>query len=129
VKTDLILNTSNYKKILEEIVQSNDIIRFAAICNKFGSIEQRFEKKEKSLLLSEHDTEKLAREGVSTWHYRKQLSSKIGAGQYAMAVYEKITRLTIPLDESSILLVSLDNFENPPKIVNSIKNIIKGKVK
>ena len=44
-----------------------------------------------------------------------------------MAVYDKIVRLTIPLDEDYILLVSMDNensVEKTPKIVDSIKIIL-----
>ena len=64
------------------------------------------------------------REGVSSWYNRNQLSHKIGKGQYAMAAYEKIIRLTIPLDDSHILLVSLENVEKTPKIVDGIKKIL-----
>jgi len=64
------------------------------------------------------------REGVSSWYHRNQLSHKIGKGQYAMAAYEKIIRLTIPLDDNHILLVSLENVEKTPKIVDAIKKIL-----
>ena len=77
-----------------------------------------------SLLLNEYDTDKLVREGASSWHYRKQLSNKIGKGQYAMAAYEKIIRLTIPLDDDNIILVSLDNQGETPKIIDTIKKIL-----
>ena len=40
-----------------------------------------------------------------------------------MAVYEKIIRLTIPLDDNHIILVSLENVEKTPKIVDAIKKI------
>jgi len=76
------------------------------------------------MLLNEYDTDKLVREGVNSWHYRKQLSHKIGKGQYAMAVYEKIIRLTIPLDDDHILLISVDNQVETPKIVDTIKKIL-----
>lgn len=64
------------------------------------------------------------REGASSWHYRKQLSNKIGKGQYVMAAYEKIIRLTIPIDDDHILLVSLDNVRETPKIVDTVKKIL-----
>ena len=121
----LLLNKNNYKKLLEKIIQSDGIIRFTAICNtSFGTIEEKLQRDGQSLLLSEYDTDKLVREGVSSWYNRNQLSHKIGKGQYAMAAYEKIIRLTIPLDDSHILLVSLENVEKTPKIVDAIKKIL-----
>lgn len=112
---------------MEKIIQSNDIIRFASICDRFGLIEEKLQREGLSLLLSENDTDKLVRAGVDSWHYRKQLSNKIGKGQYAMAVYDKIIRLTIPLDDNHILLVTLDNVEKTPKIVDTIKKILDSK--
>jgi hypothetical protein len=121
----LSLNENNYKQLLEKIIQSDDIIRFTAICDtNFGTIEEQLQRDGQTLLLSEYDTDKLIRGGVDSWHYRKQLSNKIGNGQYAMAVYDKIIRLTIPLNENHFLLVTLDNVEKTPKIVDTIKKIL-----
>ncbi len=41
-----------------------------------------------------------------------------------MAVYDKIIRLTIPLNDNWFLLVTLDNVEKTPKIVDTIKKIL-----
>jgi hypothetical protein len=117
----------NHKKLLEKVIQSNDIIRYAAICDQFGAIKEKLPREGLSYLLSEYDTDKLVRAGVDSWHYRKQLSAKIGKGQYAMAVYDKIIRLTIPLDDNYILLVSCENEEKTPKIVDTIKKILNSK--
>ena len=117
-------NKINHKKLLEKIIQSNDIIRFASICDQFGAVKEKLPRDGLSLLLNEYDTDKLVKAGVDSWHYRKQLSNKIGNGQYAMTVYDKIVRLTIPLDDNHILLVSCDNIEKPPKIVDIIKKIL-----
>jgi hypothetical protein len=117
-------NKINYKKLLEKIIQSNDIIRFASICDQFGAVKEKLSRDGLPLLLNEYDTNKLAKAGVDSWYYRKQLSNKIGKGQYAMAVYDKIIRLTIPLDDNYIILVTLDNVEKTPKIVDSIKTLL-----
>jgi len=118
------INENSHEGLLEKIIQSNNTIRFASICNQFGTVEKKLPREGLSPLLSEFDTDKLVRAGVDSWHYRKQLASKIGQGQYAMAVYDKIIRLTIPLGEDHILLVSMDNIEKTPKIVDSIKKIL-----
>ena len=94
------------------------------ICDEFGQIKEQLQRDGESLLLSEFDTDKLVRAGVNSWHYRKQLSHKIGKGQYAMAVYEKIIRLTIPLENGHLLLVTLDNVVETPKIVDTLKKIL-----
>ena len=117
-------NKINYKKLLEKIIQSNDIIRFALICDQSGAVKEKLPRDGLSLLLDEYDTDKLMKAGVDSWHYRKQVSDKIGKGQYAMAVYGKIVRLTIPLDDNHIILIVLDNVEKTPKIIDTIKKIL-----
>ena len=118
------IHKNNHKELLEKIIKSNDDIRFTLVCDQFGTIEEKLQRDNLTLLLSEYDTDKLIRGGVDSWHYRKQLSNKIGNGQYAMAVYDKIIRLTIPLNDNCFLLVTLDNVEKTPKIVDTIKKIL-----
>ena len=118
------LETNDYKKLLEKIIQCNDIVRFAVIYDKFGSIEEKLQKEGIRILLNEIDTDSLAREGLNSWHARNQLAHKIGKSQYVMAVYDKIIRLSIPLGGGETLLVSLDNLMEAPKIVDIIKKIL-----
>jgi len=121
---DVTLDKTEYKKLLEKIIQSNDMIRFAIIYDKFGSIEEKLEREGQNLLLNENDTDSLAREGINSWFARNQLAHKIGKGQYVMAVYEKIIRISIPMKDDATLLISLDNIVETPKIVDSIKQIL-----
>ena len=117
------MSENNYKNLLEEIIQSNDAIRFTAICGNFGTITEKLQRDGVSLLLSEQDTEKLVGEAIHSWQTRRKFSQKIGEGQYAMAVYGKIIRLTIPLNEYQILLITLDNILETPKLISDIRNI------
>jgi len=119
------LGKNDYKEILEKIIQSDKMVRFAIIYDRFGSIEVKLEREGQHLLLNENDTDSLAREGINSWFTRNQLAHKIGKGQYVMAVYEKIIRLSIPMENDTTLLVSLDNLVETPKIVDSITKIIK----
>jgi len=117
-------NENKYKNLLEEIIQSNDAIRFTAICLNFGTITEKLQRKGITLLLNEKDTEKLVGEAIHSWQTRRKFSQKIGEGQYAMAVYDKIIRVTIPLNEFQILLVTLDNTLETPKLIYNIKKIL-----
>jgi len=118
------MSENKYKNLLEEIIQSDDAIRFTAICLNFGTITEKLQRDGITLLLSEKDTEKLADEAIHTWHTRRKFSQRIGQGQYAMTVYDKIIRITIPLNEYQILLVTLDNTLETPKLIDNIKKIL-----
>jgi len=56
---------------------------------------------------------------------RKMAEHKIGKTKYAMAEYEKVKRITFPLDNKTLLLVSLDVQSNHDKIIKKILKIIK----
>ena len=55
-------------------------------------------------LLSKDESMESLQLAVSAWKKRSKLISKIGKGKYVLAEYEKIKRMTIPLDENNIAL-------------------------
>ncbi len=115
---------SENENLLKKIVELDDSVRFGAICNKFGEITSKFPRDGITLHLNEYETSKLLREACSSWHYRHQLSYKLGKGKFALAVYEKLIRLTIPIDQENLMLLTLENYENIPKLVEDIHKLI-----
>ena len=111
--------------VLDGILRMEKNVRYAAICNKYGEITAHVLRDGIKLHLNEYETSKLIREAVSSWHYRHQLSFKLGEGKFALAVYEKLIRLTVPLNNENLLLLTLDGFENVPRIVATIQKLKK----
>ena len=115
---------SENEQLIKKIVDLDNSIRFGAICNKHGEITTKFPREGVSLNLNEYETSKLLREAANSWHYRHQLSYKLGKGKFALAVYEKLIRLTVPLDQENLLLLTLENFENVPILVENVHKLI-----
>jgi hypothetical protein len=42
------------------------------------------------------------------WKIRKKFADKIGNGRYVMAVYEKIKRIVIPIDDNYSFLITAE---------------------
>lgn len=84
--------------------------------------------------LSSEETAASLKRAASAWKARKQLSPKIGMGLYAVAAFEKITRMTFPLGEDHLIFVSMgsdtvrmDLHEGGQKqIVEHVLNILSG---
>ncbi|RNJ77166.1 MAG: hypothetical protein D9C04_00160 [Nitrosopumilus sp. B06] len=57
--------------------------------------------------LSPEETAASLKRAASAWKGRKQLCSKIGRGMYAVAAFEKITRMTFPLEDTNLIFVSM----------------------
>ncbi len=115
---------SENEQLVKKIVELDSSIRFGAISNRFGEIIAKFPREGVTLHLNEYETSKLLREASSSWHYRHQLSFKLGKGIFALAVYEKLIRLTIPIDQENLLLLTLENFDNIPQLVENVHKLI-----
>jgi len=109
-----------YEQILQNIIQSDQTIRFAAICDEYGQVKGKISRKGLKLILNETDTGIMVREAAGSWHYRSELSNKLGKCKFALAVYDEIMRLTLQLDQAHFLLLTLDNVEES-KVVNKIQ--------
>ena len=96
--------------VCKRIVELDDKIRFAGIPNKFGKqivVEYR---KGLEPLLTDSESELYAIETVIRMNTRKDFESKLGKPIYSFTLYEKLKRVTIPLDSMDypILMVSFD---------------------
>ena len=114
----------DYQAFLDKIIKSDGTIRSAIIFNEYGNIQEKAQRSDTVLHLNEYDTEKLLREAASSWRYRNDLSFKLGKGLYALAEYENLKRITMPIDNHHLLLVTVDNQDDPPKIIKHIQNVL-----
>lgn len=115
---------SENEQFLKKIVELDNSVRFGAICNRFGEITTKYPREGVTLHLNDYETSKLLREASNSWHYRHQLSYKLGKGKFALAVYEKLIRLTIPINQETLLLLTLENFDNIPQLVDNVYKLI-----
>ena len=98
-----------YEKLLNMLMDFNDSIRFAAVCDQNGSIHWHSKRTNVKNMISLEDTKKTLKRAVGAWQERAKIEDKVGRGMYVIAAYEKIKRITIPLDNNNLLFISLDN--------------------
>ena len=98
-----------YEKLLNMLMDFNDSIRFAAVCDQNGNIHWHSKRNNVRNIIPLEDTKKTLKRAVNAWQERAKISDKVGRGMYVIAAYEKIKRITIPLDNSNLLFVSMDN--------------------
>ena len=123
-----------YETLLDRIMKSDSNIRHCIIADADGNIKAIKHKDGVVNYLSEEETAVSLKRAASSWKARKQLSSKIGLGQYAVAAFEKLTRMTFPVGENHLAFVSMGS--NPIRddiheggradIVEHVLNILSG---
>lgn len=99
--------TMNYDNLLKRIMKSDVNIRHSIITDTEGVIKATGHRDGVINYLSQEETVASLKRAAYAWKQRKQLSPKIGKGVYAAAVFEKITRITFPVDENHLIFVSM----------------------
>jgi len=61
---------------------------------------------------------------VSAWKIRGSLEPKIGKGKYVLAEYEKIKRITMPLDEKHLLYITTEVGCDAFGLIEKIKDLL-----
>ena len=83
-------------------------IRFATIFDMNGKVMISGHRKGVANLLSPEESQKSLQLAINAWKSRNEVSNKIGKGKYALVEYEKLKRITMPLDEDHILYITTD---------------------
>ena len=115
----------DYDRICKDILNLDKKIRFAAICDDAGETRYGGMREGMSSLLTPEETRKSVQLAIGRWGLRDALYPKIGKAKYAMAEYEKIKRVSIPLNDDYLLLVSMDVDTDHSSLIYRILDLIK----
>lgn len=124
----------NFEQLLERIMDSDANVRHCLVADIDGNIVAVNHREGVSNFLSEDETALSLKRAASAWAARKELAPKIGNGLYAVAAFEKITRITFPLGNKHLLFVSLGSEEmrtdlnagGQKQIIEHVRNLLDG---
>jgi hypothetical protein len=115
-----IVNQEDYGKFLDKVLELDQNIRYVAIYD--GKIHSKFREGIQGYFKQEEIESSLS-EAQKRWEYRKKLSFKIGAPRFAMAQYTKVNRITFPLGNDAVILVTTELGIDIEKLVDRIIEI------
>jgi hypothetical protein len=116
----------NFEHLLDRVMDLDKNIRHARICDMDGNVVCSRKKPGVTNLLTEEETNASLKYSVNSWKIRNELAHKIGKGRYVLAVYDKLRRVTLPLGNSHLLLVSFDNKGGQMDVVEKLENELHG---
>ena len=114
----------DYGKLCKEILDLDPKIRFAGICDDTGETKFGGQREGIKNLLSPEETKRSNLQALARWARRNSLSPKVGKGKYAMAEYEKVKRITIPLDNSHLLLVTTEVNADHSRLIDQVLKMV-----
>jgi len=107
-------------------MELDENVRYATICDLNGKQLCAHKREGVVNYLSDEETKESLQNAISSWKSRMKLYDKIGKGKYVLAVYEKLRRITMPLKDDNLLLVTIDNYGGQMDIINKIQNQLHG---
>lgn len=90
------------------------------VCDLEGKILFSEHREGVTNLLTPDESKRSLEMAVNAWKTRSQLANKIGKGKYVLAEYEKIKRITMPLDENHILYITTEVGADHNRIIGAI---------
>ena len=108
--------------LMSKIVNSNNKIRFASVCDKEGNIISSQHRHSEENLLTLEETHESLQHSLERWNERDRLEEKIGHGRYAVVSYEKIKRVTIPLKSGNLMFFSIEG--NSDNFIDDIMKLV-----
>lgn len=114
----------DYERLCKDILNLDPKIRFAGICDETGQTKYGGQREGVRNLLSPEETKKSNLQALARWGLRNTLAPKIGKGRYSMAEYEKIKRITAPLENYHLLLVTTEVEADHGRIIDNILQLL-----
>lgn len=113
-------------KILENVMHTDKQIRYATIFDNAGNEVVTSIREGVDPFLNEADTKETVRYAANAWQIRRTFEPKIGKGRYVLAVYDQLRRLTMPLGDKHLLMVTWGIEGGSAQIIEHLENMFSG---
>ena len=114
-----------HQQLIDTIMDNDKDIRFATICNMVGNIEVTGQSEGIEKFLTPEETKENLENAAKIWlHAGQTISKKIGKGLYTLTAYEKLKRVTVPLEDGFLLLATMDNTGDQTQTIDGILKLV-----
>ena len=115
-----------FDTILESVMHTDKHIRYATIADMQGNEIRTRVREGIEPFLNPQETKETLHYAANAWKIRKSFEPKIGKGQYVLAVYEKLRRLTMPIADKYLLMVTWGKDGGTLDIIEHLQNMFSG---
>lgn len=115
----------NFDKLYDNVLAIDSKIRYAVIQNNVGEKIHGGFRAGINPILNDDELKMMHYYASQRWQTRKNIEHKLGNTKYAMAEYDKLKRITFPIDEKHLLMVTAEINANHTDIINNILKLLK----
>ena len=115
----------DYEKICTDVLALDPKIRFTGVANTKGVLTTHSYQKGVTEFLNENELNMSLHYSMLAWEKSKNLHHRIGTQTAFVAEYEKVSLISIPLNNNELFVASLEPDEDYYQIIQKIKPLIK----
>jgi len=117
----------DHQQFVDTIIGLDEDIRFATVCNMSGKMEATKQRDGVEKYLTLEETAESLKHAANAWIFsRTPHFKKIGKGLYTLSAYEKLNRVTVPLEDGFLLLATMDITGKQSQIIDKILGQVHG---
>lgn len=114
----------DFEKLFIDILKIDSTIRYAAIQTNTGEKIAGGFRENTTPILSDDELKMMHYYASQRWQTRKNIEHKLGHAKYALAEYDDIKRITFPIDEKYLLMLTTEIDADHTKIINTVLELI-----
>ena len=114
----------DFENLYANIMKTDSTIRYAVIQNNTGEKICGGFRENISPILNNEELKMMHYYANQRWQTRKNIEHKLGNTKYAMAEYDKLKRITFPINEKYMLLLTTEINAEHTNIIKKILNLI-----
>ncbi|QLH02461.1 hypothetical protein C5F47_02220 [Nitrosopumilus cobalaminigenes] len=114
----------DFDKLFSDVLNVDSSIRYAAIQNNAGKIITGGFRENINPILNDEDLQMMHHYASQRWQTRKNIEHKLGPAKYAMAEYNEIKRISFPIDERHLLMVTTEINTDHTNVISKILELI-----
>ena len=115
----------NFEKFYDDIMNTDKSVHYAVIMSKTGENICGGYRKGMTPVFTEDELKMVHFYAVQRWDTRKNIEHRIGTTRYSMGEYEKMKRISFPINDRYLLMVHTDMENDHQKIISEILNLIR----
>ena len=114
----------DFDKLFSHVLNTDSGIRYVAIQDNTGKIITGGFRENVTPILNDEDIQMMHHYASQRWQTRKNIEHKLGSAKYAMAEYDEIKRISFPIDEKHLLMVTAELSLDHTNVIAQVLELI-----
>jgi hypothetical protein len=118
-------NLLDFDKLYADVMKINSTIRYAVIQNNTGEKICGGFRDNINPILDDDELKMMHYYASQRWETRKNIEHKLGNTKYAMAEYDKLKRITFPINKKYMLLLTTEIDADHANVIDKVLELIR----